>query len=558
MAQVDEIINDIMASPRFANSRVFSDRVYQDEPIIRRGTQMKSYLPQRYRDMKALARTFEPTDGASFYQDARFVKRPSGYTVISGNRLFFEQAHFMADWEDDFPYSGTFEHFYPTYSQMKDDELRGYFTWRTKVRSGRVEETSLSFAFVYCYELLNGVGGETPLDCFRTLKQFWFDYRTFAPEMNRYLKYWLRDFAVYHNLPSEELHDVIDTSWEEATIVLRKAERQVLAGKEIDAAEVFHALCVAGSYNASQSKFVAENRADVQQVAGRVFELLVQHCAKRRKLGLADSWFGTSRATPHVMFDLAVFYKAAPHADCLYRINEAHAYSCRGGRWFALRNYSKAGRNAEVHDLVQSIDRMMREAYGFDRPLKKREVSKYMERFIAECIEQVQQQKRDEEARRVDIDFAALSGIRSRAAQTRESLLIDEERGAGIGFVVGDEPVKDGVTAEVVEAAADSAASEPAAVEGESACADNAFAEAASVAAAANPVAGNPFGLNEEEADMLRALLAGDAAPAEVDMLVDSINEKLFDLLGDTALEFGAAGPQIVEDYREDLEGVLS
>ncbi|OXE37820.1 tellurite resistance TerB C-terminal domain-containing protein [Methylobacterium radiotolerans] len=36
------------------------------------------------------------------------------------------------------------------------------------------------------------------------------------------------------------------------------------------------------------------------------------------------------------------------------------------------------------------------------------------------------------------------------------------------------------------------------------------------------------------------------------------MNEALFDILGDTAIEFGADGPQIVEDYREDVEELLA
>ncbi|MFR2031937.1 MAG: tellurite resistance TerB C-terminal domain-containing protein [Collinsella sp.] len=41
------------------------------------------------------------------------------------------------------------------------------------------------------------------------------------------------------------------------------------------------------------------------------------------------------------------------------------------------------------------------------------------------------------------------------------------------------------------------------------------------------------------------------------DMLVDSINEALFDLVGDTVIEFGSAGPQIIEDYEADVRGYL-
>ena len=66
--------------------------------------------------------------------------------------------------------------------------------------------------------------------------------------------------------------------------------------------------------------------------------------------------------------------------------------------------------------------------------------------------------------------------------------------------------------------------------------------------------------------DYLRALLEQNAAQAasavekseqSEDMLVDSINETLFDLVGDTVIEFGAAGPQIIEDYEADVRGYL-
>lgn len=66
--------------------------------------------------------------------------------------------------------------------------------------------------------------------------------------------------------------------------------------------------------------------------------------------------------------------------------------------------------------------------------------------------------------------------------------------------------------------------------------------------------------------DYLRALLEQNAAQAasavkkseqSEDMLVDSINETLFDLVGDTLIEFGAAGPQIIEDYEADVRGYL-
>ena len=69
------------------------------------------------------------------------------------------------------------------------------------------------------------------------------------------------------------------------------------------------------------------------------------------------------------------------------------------------------------------------------------------------------------------------------------------------------------------------------------------------------------LGLTAQERALLDALLAHKeppaAAGASLDMLVDSINEKLFDLVGDTVLEFGDVGPALIEDYEQDLRGYL-
>ena len=40
--------------------------------------------------------------------------------------------------------------------------------------------------------------------------------------------------------------------------------------------------------------------------------------------------------------------------------------------------------------------------------------------------------------------------------------------------------------------------------------------------------------------------------------MVDAINEKLFDLVGDTVVEFSAGGaPELIEDYADDVREAL-
>ena len=120
VTDVDAIIEQIIAATRAKGGRAFSsERTYADEPILLRGSQLASYLPEPIRQMRALARRGE----ARTWSDAH---------------LFVEQARLMVDYEDDFPYEGEFKTYFPTYESMTNPQLRGYFTWRSRVRAGLI------------------------------------------------------------------------------------------------------------------------------------------------------------------------------------------------------------------------------------------------------------------------------------------------------------------------------------------------------------------------------------------------------------------------------------
>lgn len=153
------LIERIMAEARTHQSARFSNETYADEPILKTGRQMQNFLPDQYRKMREISRwQDDPKGGAGRW--------------LSEAELFYRQGLLMADFEDDCPYNGTFKSYFPTYNAMSDRQLRGYFTWRAQVRRGTVEETSTSFAFLYLYELICGIGVDNPLDGFNKIKAF--------------------------------------------------------------------------------------------------------------------------------------------------------------------------------------------------------------------------------------------------------------------------------------------------------------------------------------------------------------------------------------------------
>ena len=69
--------------------------------------------------------------------------------------------------------------------------------------------------------------------------------------------------------------------------------------------------------------------------------------------------------------------------------------------------------------------------------------------------------------------------------------------------------------------------------------------------------------LDEEERELLHAIISGDTGKIgrfgfRLSLLCDSVNEKLYELIGDTAIEFDGDIPVVVEDYLEEVKGALA
>lgn len=142
----------------------------------------------------------------------------------------------------------------------------------------------------------------------------------------------------------------------------------------------------------------------------------------------------------------------------------------------------------------------------------------------------------------LQLDFSALSKIRSDADITRNRLLTDEEREEAV--ICGEPGI--GKVAELSE--------EP--VPTPSPGRNSALLEKPS--GAEEP---SEYGLDHVETELLLVLLNGKNV-AEVNtggqllsVLVDQINEKLFDVFADTVIENGAS-PRILPDYEEELKAI--
>lgn len=578
---VKMLIERIMAEARTHQSARFSNKIYADEPILKTGRQMQNFLPDQYRKMREISRwQDDPKGGAGRW--------------LSEAELFYRQGLLMADFEDDCPYNGTFKSYFPTYNAMSDRQLRGYFTWRAQVRRGNIEETSTSFAFLYLYELICGIGVDDPLDGFDKIKAFWDAYRAFEPGIDRFARVWLQDYAVFHGLDPKLLHDSKTVTFDNALIELRRAVRDLVpasapsaqAPKRRKASEptlplppdeareerLMAAINALSTYNLNNSRLDRSHHRDLRHVACAVYVRMARYYDTHRKTGIVASLFGEETAMPYTMFASAVFFAPERHEDCEYRLDPIHIYRCQNGFWECMRIHGSRQRSSKLGEMMRASDQRLRLALDPAHPLKEEKVPKYLAKIIDDEIVAWLSWDAAHQPVKIDIDLSQLGHIRSAAAQTREALLIDEEReddaledaeAAGPG-----KPEARPMTEAIVEPVAAPLEQDE---DDEPTISTEQFGVVAPLLAPApTPATAMPADITSALApaaeDYLRALLEQNAAQAasavvkseqSEDMLVDSINETLFDLVGDTVIEFGAAGPQIIEDYEADVRGYL-
>lgn len=568
------LIERIMAEARTHQSARFSNETYADEPILKTGRQMQNFLPDQYRKMREISRwQDDPKGGAGRW--------------LSEAELFYRQGLLMADFEDDCPYNGTFKSYFPTYNAMSDRQLRGYFTWRAQVRRGTVEETSTSFAFLYLYELICGIGVDNPLDGFNKIKAFWDVYRAFEPGIDRFARVWLQDYAVFHGLDPKLLRDSKTVMFDNALIELRRAARDLVPAPsgqtpkrrktsehtlprppdEAREERLMAAINALSTYNLNNSRLNRSHHRDLRHVACAVYVRMARYYDTHRKTGIVASLFGEETAMSYTMFASAVFFAPERHEDCEYRLDPIHIYRCQNGFWECMRIHGSRQKSSKLGEMMRACDQRLRLALDPAHPLKEEKIPKYMAKIIDDEIVAWLSWDAAHQPVKIDIDLSQLGHIRSAAAQTREALLIDEEREDGTladaEVAVAErreaEPVADTIAEPVATTMQQDEASEPT-------ISTEQFGVVAPLLAPTPAPADTASALDPAADAYLRALLEQNAAQTasaveqsgkSEDMLVDSINEALFDLVGDTVIEFGSAGPQIIEDYEADVRGYL-
>ena len=469
------------------------------------GLPEKPYIPGKLREMRRL---YEYGDGS--------------FRLKCKN--FYTQGKFMEDFEDDAPWNGEFRQYFPVYHDLRLNQLRGYFTWRTQVRKGVYKPVSTSLAYIYVYELLNGIGTSSLEDSLLKLKEFetgFIDSETGDKGMKKNIRRWMLELAVSGGLPAEKVREYADEEMmkqDHAMAVLRSP-------KEYGDEEVFEALAVFAGKKMAASSVIRKRETEGKRLFAAVWRYMTDHCKEGNK-----SWFTLcfGRRRPYVWHPLrnAVYYerRRPSPGEVLCELNECRKFVLQDGVWtehcYQKLYFDKGRFDAFVHE----TDRRLRLYLKVGHPLKYRPEDAFAAPFIEAVIAQDEQERIEAARPKITIRLEDLERIRLDAVKTRDSLLTEEEKADSIAAPP-----------------ADSIAAPPAEPEGEI-----------------------PVPLDTEQVQLLQLLLDGKSvkgllkASGEMpEVVADTLNEALFDEIGDAAVECDGDDLVLTEDYRGDIIRIL-
>ena len=374
-----------------------------------------------FRDEAIVPKAYAPAEKLpSLLRTARSLENAPGNPWQSRESIFLKQAKLLANYEDDYLFSGNVVRYYPTYQALTDQELRGYFSWRTKLRKGDVQKTSLTFAFLYIYELLNQIGVQTSLEGYQKLKSFRDTYGQLDNNILPYLGKWMTDYVVYYGLDAALLGDSPQVLFDRSITVLEHIREQ-------DEAKVMYALKQLAPKWLSRSKFYTQYQTDCDTVIVRVLRKVSDHYAKHTKKTMVEQFFGKQTQFQVRLFDTAVFCDPLKVRSCEYMVDERCIYRCQNSLWTVTRHAGPLRPSGKLEDILKTVDAVMREEYAYKHPVKYETETKWLINLIREETQVLLSEKKAAEAKKITIDYSQLVKIRQEAAITQDKLTVDEE-----------------------------------------------------------------------------------------------------------------------------------
>lgn len=332
----------------------------------------------------------------------------------------------MKDFEDDYEETVPYKQYFPYYQMMGYGQLRTYFTWRTQVRKGNVEQTSLSYAYLYLYELLSNIGVSDPQDGLDKLLFFWEEFRVFDPSIDKYVFRWLKDYHIYYDLPQ---------SFRE--FITEKGLTEHYPGLA-DPGDRFDLFCNLSKYDIRKSRFFTQDQEPLIRdcfvfTMDRLTTVFSEHGIDLEN----EIFFPTKSRVTWRPFQDALFFPWIGQRDRSVVLSSKEIYVCSRNQWtYQTALTTESGRKL-VGYILKQMESVLREVVNYKykitagiSALHPSTVSKLADAGLSPeqmVTAAVKEFYREATKTVVTVESGALAKIRREALETQEKLLVPED-----------------------------------------------------------------------------------------------------------------------------------
>ena len=514
-------------------------------------------IRDRFRQMREISWTHR-SEPEFRHEHYRFVQRGS-------SEIFYKQALFMQDFIDDYTESAQYVKYFPAYQTMGYEQLRTYFTWRAKVRAGHVDNISISYAFVYLYELLMNVGVSSSSEALERLVSFWRAFREYDNTVDRYLRRWFKDYHVYYEL-AHSFNEFVTIQQLKALYPEMVYEAEADDEKEREL-QWFYSV---SKYDPRKSIFFTEENAKlINKCIIYVIGELKALCAEHGESFEDYLCHTPDKLIPWTPFANALFVPWVKQRDRRVVLSQSEVYICEKNRWMFRNSLVTENGKLLLGFVMKACEAKLRDILGFRRKLKvnldinSNPFVSLLEskgiHFYKHIFKLVAASYHEETKTVVEVDDRLLTIIRKDALEITEKLIVD---GDDVSLKVLAAAKRD--ASETESAAIDSATVKH--IKARHAVITD--AKAADITTETQEQYGllalgeQTMALNEVEKAALAALICGTAEFRKTadelgimqEVLIDMINEKAIDYIGDNLIDEDF---DIYDEYREQIEEML-
>jgi hypothetical protein len=340
--------------------------------------------------------------------------------------IFYKQGKFMKDFTDDYSENKEFSQYFPYYQMMGYEQLRTYFTWRTEVRKGNVADISLSYAFLYLYELLGNIGVRDPQDGLNQLMFFWKAFSAYNKSIDKYVLRWLKDYHIYYELP-HSFKDFIDRN-----NLIRHYPNMV------DTQDNFNLFCNISKYDIRKSVFFTDDK--VKLITDCFYFVInkLRKIVEHNGMNFDELIFqGKKKMSDWKPFKDALFYQWRKQTDRRIVLSEKEIFICSNNKWtFSTVITSENGRQL-IGYIMKQMEVTLRKVTKYKFKLsanmesvtheiisKLKEADLSLETIVNDAVAEFYKEATKTV---IIVDQVALSRIRQEAFDTQEKLIVPEQ-----------------------------------------------------------------------------------------------------------------------------------